>query len=284
MRNQAFVHEKYRNFEVELGLIGVRKTKKIPKIVFLEKFDFFVEFIFDWIYFPFRIFGFFNYDILKINFYENFDPKNFNLEKFEILIKDELINIKSGKYEMIPYINWISYFIGLSRLFILPITLFISFFTQIFIYFGYEMIIKIINFINYEIENDNKKEKEKRNEKDKNQIIKDNKYNNLKQNSFKINEINKNILNNNSKTTNTNSDDSFSSSTSNNKMKSNINNQINNLNLMNDFNYAEDFNSNKNIENTVGEDIIANGNIENEIRNNDNRNSDFSLSSNRSLL
>ena len=55
MRNQAFAYEKYRNFEVELGLVGRRKTQKFPKIVFLEKFDFFVEIIFDWIYFPFRI-------------------------------------------------------------------------------------------------------------------------------------------------------------------------------------------------------------------------------------
>ena len=154
MRNQAFAYEKYKNFEVELGVIGKRKNQKIPKIVFLEKFDFFVEFLFDWIYFPLRILGFFNYEILKVNFFEDFDPKKFNLEKFEILIKDELINIKSGKYEMIPYIGWISYFIGLSRFFILIACFFICFFVQIFIYFGFEIIMKIIYFFNSDSDSD----------------------------------------------------------------------------------------------------------------------------------
>jgi hypothetical protein len=280
MRNQAFATEKYRNFEVELGLIGVRKTKKIPKIVFLEKFDFFVEFIFDWIYFPLRILGFYNYDILKVNFYDNYDPNNFNLEKFEILIKDKLINIKSGKYEMIPYIGWISYFIGLSRLFFLPFTFFITFFTQIFIYFGYEMIMKIIYFINYD-DNNHTTEKEEKNEEDKNIFGKNNKNNNLNKTSNKIKENNRNIISNNTITPITTSNNSLNLSTNNNDNdNNNMNNQINNLNLTNDFNPNEEINSNRNIQNIEGEENIVNGNIGNSNTTNDNTNSDFSVNSN----
>jgi len=141
MRNQAYQNDKYRNFEVQIKLLGLTKSEDWAKVVFIERYDYLIELIYDVFYFPFRLFGFMNHHDMLISFREDLDNSKFNLDKIEILIKDHLINVKRATFILIPYVGWISFFFGLCRIFILPMTFFVSVLVQITSYIGIKFIL-----------------------------------------------------------------------------------------------------------------------------------------------
>lgn len=157
MRNQAYQHDKYKNFEVQMNLLGFQKKENFKKVVFIERFDYLIELIYDVFFFPFRLLGYMNHHNLVINFMDDFDNKKFNLEKIEILIKDHLINVKKATFVLIPYVNWISYLFGLLRIFILPFAFIVSIFLQIAAYIGIRVILAyfIFNYNDLDLKKEN---------------------------------------------------------------------------------------------------------------------------------
>lgn len=148
MRNQAYQNDKYKNFEVQMNLLGLKKIEIFKKVVFIERFDFLIELIYDVFYFPFRLLGYMNHHSLLINFMDDFDNKKFNLEKIEILIKDHLINIKKATFILIPYVGWFNYIFGLLRIFILPFAFSVSVLLQTAAYIGIRVILAFFIFNN----------------------------------------------------------------------------------------------------------------------------------------
>ncbi len=144
MRNQAFHNDKYRNFEVQLNFLGLKKKETFKKVLFVERYDYLIELIFDFFNFPFRLLGYMNHHNMIINFIEDFDNAKFNLEKIEILINDHLINIKKASLILIPYVGWIKYFLSLLRFILIPLVFIVSIFLQISTYIGIRIILSFI--------------------------------------------------------------------------------------------------------------------------------------------
>lgn len=141
MRNQAYQHDKYKNFEVQINLLGIKKKETFKKVIFIERYDFFIEMFYDVFYFPFRLLGYYNYHNLLINFMDDFDDNKFNLEKIEILINDHFINVKKATLILNPYVGWISFILGILRFFIIPIVFLLAVFLQLATYLGTRVIL-----------------------------------------------------------------------------------------------------------------------------------------------
>lgn len=155
MRNQAYQKDKYKNFEVQLIFQGKIKYEKFKKVVFVERYDYFIELFYDIFYFPFRLFSFMNTNNLKIKFMDSFDNHSFYLEKVEIILTDILINVKHANFYLFPQIGWITYFFGVLRFFIVPFIFLFSIITQLLFYFGIRIILKILKLWNRKETNHN---------------------------------------------------------------------------------------------------------------------------------
>jgi len=108
------------SFEIELTYQMEYETLTTKKIGYIEKRDYYVEYVYKMIYFPFKILGYFNEDKLSYLMIKDLDNKNLTLKKMEIILKKVDLNIKSSRLLFVPITGYFKSLIWSTRVLTIP--------------------------------------------------------------------------------------------------------------------------------------------------------------------